>query len=454
MPCCRGIVFGEDAWDDHDPILPLRGWAVRGGHRRRLLVPRPGVAITRGRAVYARSQNSSNRRVCRMGGSFRGLKKVRGTQARTQRRALWRDIREMKFGAARSNCSGEADSWAAALFAGDDSVDQHCLRDTTFVSELPIVSMMSKSKEEGSKFSLLQPCVPKPLFRYYEPSLWDMAVARASRAVGDYIPAVKAAVWTVAAVSHPKPSLWDAAVQKYLCDTVVAGNKFETLRKSFLKKYGKHIRENLGHILEDPHLIPAPLAPGVQQQFLTACSSGHKWTDELPCNLRPAIHGTNAALFDSIFARGLLIPGQGNDLHVVHGSACGLGIYTTNPENAATSRSYCTVPRMLICGLLDTEDSTVKRYNWGWVIFDACLVAPLFEVSAKTWNVQPYVMPIPATVAPGRATPWVPPVYPQHHALKSQPPVYPQPRAPKAVVAPLDGARAFLARRPARRRRS
>jgi len=162
-------------------------------------------------------------------------------------------------------------------------------------------------------------------------------------------------------------------------------NTFEDLRSRFLQKYGQQICEKLGCILDKVMLTPTPLAPQVQRRFLKKCSSSQLWADGLPCNLCPAVHGTNAALFESIFARGLLIPGPFNDLRVLHGSVYGNGVYTTNLDHAATSQRYCSVPRMLVCGVLDAGAPAIAQYDWGRVIFESCCVAPLFEASSESW---------------------------------------------------------------------
>lgn len=146
-------------------------------------------------------------------------------------------------------------------------------------------------------------------------------------------------------------------------------------------------------------------------------------------------------LFDSIFARGLLIPGQGNELRVLHGSACGLGIYTTKPESAATSRAYCDAPRMLVCGVLDTDGPAIAHYPWGRVIFDTRLVAPLFEAAVPGWQ-QSLPVTTPAAKL-GRVQPRVLPVNPPTKT-----------RARKARVSKADGPHAFLARRAAQKRRT
>jgi len=213
---------------------------------------------------------------------------------------------------------------------------------------------------------------------------------------------------------------------------------FDEVRSHFLQKFGQQIRQSLGCILQDVDLTPVPLARPVQKQFLDACSSSQAQKGGLPGNLQPAIHGTNSNLFESIFERGLLIPGKDNELRVIHGSACGLGIYTTKPESAATSRSYCNVPRMLVCGVLDTDGPEIAHFPWGRVIFDARLVAPLFEASSKSWF---QAAPV-ATVRP--RVPLVNAV--ATSAAKT--------KVPKAAVAVPVGVRAFLARRAAQRRRS
>eukprot|EP00930_Biecheleria_cincta_P069919 TRINITY_DN57595_c0_g1_i1.p1 TRINITY_DN57595_c0_g1~~TRINITY_DN57595_c0_g1_i1.p1 ORF type:complete len:440 (+),score=59.77 TRINITY_DN57595_c0_g1_i1:109-1428(+) len=168
---------------------------------------------------------------------------------------------------------------------------------------------------------------------------------------------------------------------------------FVQLQKTFLTQHGvkccKHLQLcNPGTI----HLRPAPLSEEARLRFLNA-------KKELPGTLEPAFHGTNACNFPSIFERGLLIPGEGNELRVANGSAHGKGIYTAKVTNPSLSRGFCSDNQVLICGVLDDalpgsvaeysmgirtvsrESETVRHVGDAMVVFDSRRVTPLFVAS-------------------------------------------------------------------------
>lgn len=171
---------------------------------------------------------------------------------------------------------------------------------------------------------------------------------------------------------------------------------FETLRKKFLDKYGHQIRESLGHTLHHFDLIPTPLALGVQQRFLEACSSDAEDVDGFPCNLCPAFHGTVEANLQSIYVRGLLIPGKNNEIRVANGSAHGLGIYAGKSDlgGCRLSNGFCRGGPMLVCGVIDdavpvndyqvgyrrvfAESESIRHVGSAMVVFDCHRIAPLF----------------------------------------------------------------------------
>jgi len=131
------------------------------------------------------------------------------------------------------------------------------------------------------------------------------------------------------------------------------------------------------------------LSSDVQQRFLNA-------RDTLQGTVRPGFHGTAPANLASIYERGLLIPGQDNELHVANGSAHGNGIYTAKVNSPSLSLSFCSSDRrMLVCGILD-DAQQIQQYSYGnysvsmqsesvrhvgnaVVVFDHRRVAPLFE---------------------------------------------------------------------------
>lgn len=110
----------------------------------------------------------------------------------------------------------------------------------------------------------------------------------------------------------------------------------------------------------------------MQQRFMetleNACSSSLK--------VCPAVHGTPARNFDSIFQRGLLVPGQGNELQVVNGAAHGTGIYTANLNASWLSAGFCSESTMLVCAVL--QSSEVRHVQDAQVVANAAHVVPLF----------------------------------------------------------------------------
>lgn len=129
-------------------------------------------------------------------------------------------------------------------------------------------------------------------------------------------------------------------------------------------------------------LHPAPLAMHLQRSF--ALHAGN-------AEITPAFHGTAAANHASIFGQGLCIPGRGNSLRVVHGTAHGQGVYTACLGNVRTSIQFCSERRMLVCGVLDNlpgwdqkaSPLPVKHVsNNVMVVSDPRRVTPLFEATA------------------------------------------------------------------------
>merc|ERR1719384_1562939 len=101
--------------------------------------------------------------------------------------------------------------------------------------------------------------------------------------------------------------------------------------------------------------------------------------------MRPAFHGTNAVNHKSIFNRGLLIPGQDNELQVIHGAAHGRGVYTANVDAAWLSKGFCTQPRMLVCAVLDSSE-VVRHVGDAMVVARSDHVVPLFEGAGGSFS--------------------------------------------------------------------
>merc|ERR550532_3262879 len=93
-------------------------------------------------------------------------------------------------------------------------------------------------------------------------------------------------------------------------------------------------------------------------------------------DIRPAFHGTNANNYNSIFQRGLLIPGHGNELQIIHGAAHGTGIYTANIDAAWLSRGFCTEQSMLVCAVIHTM--SVRHHGDAMIVPRSELVLTFF----------------------------------------------------------------------------
>merc|ERR1719245_2102725 len=158
------------------------------------------------------------------------------------------------------------------------------------------------------------------------------------------------------------------------------------MRSSFLREHGMSILRAIAACGEAPSLSPTPLDPLVQARFLTSFRA--------PYALRPAFHGTHEAKHQSIFRRGLLVPGFEPDIKVENGSAHGNGIYTAKLNNPMLSVGFSRGCRkLLVCGVIDDAtavdepmgrfSATAKSdriYHVGdaMVVFDHAAVAPLF----------------------------------------------------------------------------
>jgi hypothetical protein len=182
---------------------------------------------------------------------------------------------------------------------------------------------------------------------------------------------------------------------------------FESLQKDFLRNNGHRFCKELGRHMGSMEVRPAPVSESVQARFLDARAS-------LGGLLKAAYRGTNVTTLSKIYDNGLLIPGQGNGVHVVNGSAHGLGIYTAKLDNPSLSWSFCRAShpserKMIICGVLDdaigrssftqyniglrsvtSESENVRHVGSAMVVFDHRRVVPLFEVAQrKSMNEKP-----------------------------------------------------------------
>jgi hypothetical protein len=172
-------------------------------------------------------------------------------------------------------------------------------------------------------------------------------------------------------------------------------HSFEALRHEFLERHAATIKANLSAKSNGPLKLRAtPVSREVQNRFIEECA------DTRGGEVVPAYHGSQAQNYDSICERGLLIPGRGNELAIVNGAAHGRGIYTARVDAPSLSMTFCTEPRLLVCGVLDdslelmpeqescgrfavgAQSQSIKHVGDAIVVFNDRRVIPLFEAAA------------------------------------------------------------------------
>lgn len=146
----------------------------------------------------------------------------------------------------------------------------------------------------------------------------------------------------------------------------------KSFSNAFLCFFGADIHKSLKTTLGKHVLTPAPISHDLQCQLIELIRS----PDFSSVKVAPVFHGTPAGNFHSIFRRGLLVPGQDNDLTVVNGAAHGTGIYTANVNASWLSAGFCSEPKMLVCAVFQTSE--VKHVSDAQVVANAAHVLPLF----------------------------------------------------------------------------
>lgn len=225
---------------------------------------------------------------------------------------------------------------------------------------------------------------------------------------------------------------------------------FQGVRDRLMQTHGADIKNSLDQIFDGPvRLEKAEVAKPVQQKFMEAMGSGYP--------IIPTFHGSNVENYSSILQRGLLIPGRGNELHVVNGSVHGRGIYTARISNPQLSAGFCSDPKLLVCGVLDdapgvanrsdghfqvhAQSNAIKHVGDAVVIFDESRVVPLFQASAKTFSQPRWRAPKPGNQT-SSATGWlgnmVPPSRPSQ---PSQLPASFNPNLPQPCAGMMDAGK-------------
>eukprot|EP00929_Paragymnodinium_shiwhaense_P013828 TRINITY_DN12167_c0_g3_i1.p1 TRINITY_DN12167_c0_g3~~TRINITY_DN12167_c0_g3_i1.p1 ORF type:complete len:625 (-),score=105.13 TRINITY_DN12167_c0_g3_i1:263-2137(-) len=178
---------------------------------------------------------------------------------------------------------------------------------------------------------------------------------------------------------------------------------FESIRNIFLQENHALVRRHLldGFSLEAPSNIkfhPAPVTSELKARFLATWSLG---AGSQSHRLAPAFHGTATRNLKSIYARGLLIPGMGNEVRIANGAAHGRGIYAGKLNEGGTGLSVFFARNnpagMLLCAVLDNAQAVSQDYKVGfryvtaeskevrhvgaaYVVFDPRFILPLFSI--------------------------------------------------------------------------
>lgn len=164
---------------------------------------------------------------------------------------------------------------------------------------------------------------------------------------------------------------------KEIADAMKSTN-FDAISRIFLDAHEDRIRKSLEQVFAAPlKLYAAPISVEVIGRFMKS------YMQHPSIELRPAFHGTDARNHNSIFERGLLIPGDQNELSIVHGAAHGRGVYTANIDAAWLSRGFCSHPTMLVCGVLQTP--SVRHVFDAMVVGDSSHVVPLYVCEAASF---------------------------------------------------------------------
>merc|ERR1711972_311747 len=142
---------------------------------------------------------------------------------------------------------------------------------------------------------------------------------------------------------------------------------------------GSALLGSLREVIGETKIAPAPVASSVRNRFMDAMqrASGSKKRREV--TVVAGFHGTSVRNHQSIFDRGLLIPGDGNDLKIVNGAAHGHGVYVAQKNAAWLSFGFCSSPKMFVCAVLDVGH--VTYHGDAMVVAKSAHVIPLFVAS-------------------------------------------------------------------------
>lgn len=153
---------------------------------------------------------------------------------------------------------------------------------------------------------------------------------------------------------------------------------FDCFRRSFLILHRMDLHNSLRQVFGsgEVKIEPASLAPSVHQRFMGALQKG---LHSKSTKIHAGFHGTDVRNHKSICDRGLLVPGQGNELRIVNGAAHGHGVYVAQKHAAWLSFGFCSAPKMFICAVLDVGSVTYPLD--AMVVANSAHVVPLFVAS-------------------------------------------------------------------------
>ncbi|CAE7531543.1 unnamed protein product [Symbiodinium natans] len=472
--------------------IPLRGWSMKRGHRKRVeaascrKAKKSGKAgeqyeVGLGRSVTKRSVHSGGRH------SWDQELRVR-TRRYKLRQQMHQAINEIYEAAMEAECAfedleedleeeerkqmkemEEMDKWAAKW--EDLEVASVCTSTTAGGSEPASgVADFAASARAPSSPSRSSVADATGTFGTVAPSLspWLAALRRAELRAREYADTMQLAAQLeregrrrrqrlVPEKKSEIERLADELSRLYqvrLChDQTEPLTPFEKLRWQFLKDHAHAICQPLSGCYlgtgRQWQLKPTPLAPAVEDRFLQACDRA------VAGELQPALHGTNETNLLSIYSRGLLIPGE-SGIKVVNGSVHGVGIYTAYTQSAGLSWSYSRgLSRpVLVCGVLDpkarkdgADTSQLVNYTCSArIFFQEDMVSPLFEACIGSGDATTASVPRP-TFATSKK-----------HRLEPEPEKKPKGPGPRTRLVrrrvPRRSPQAFLARHAARKRQS
>lgn len=459
--------WGSLDGDESDALyFPTRGWSMRYGHRRRLAAPKRGKAalkaeiqgqgkeVFRGRAIFKRSVNPTRTNYydcyhyehkdavhkakvrCHQD-AFNELAEVVAHEATQVDGCIcmtcWRhdvdwcdnwDVEEEWEQATVEAKTVERSPYFFVSKAVDDSdwLSETCSNPSTALDDWEITSSCTlsfASSEVEVDFTTCTNATNRLFLDAREPTLWELAVARAAMVAATYLGGAAVATGPGRRNIGRKAQKEDdftrlLRVLRKDYDTHVrarelrSGRPFDEFRRQFLEKYGEAVSRNLRSVFTRCiSLRPLGLADHVSKEFLANCNC--KWAARIPDSVRPAFHGTNVKNIPSICHRGLLIPGSRSGVKVVNGSAHGVGIYTARVGAPHLSWGFCRgiQKQMLVCAVIDDaafisnaflagrflvtkQSEYVRHVGDAMVVFDQTRVAPLF-LASQTTSTRPTV---------------------------------------------------------------